>query len=103
MDLIVHGLVWAPSARVRFENDAPGSIQKLRGGVVAQKLFVLRTDPSGFEIRPAQSVVKTKILLTSTSTTVDGGSTTIEAVVDYRPDAVNPADRVAVNSSRVVD
>ncbi len=56
-----------------------------------------------FEVQPATSAVDTRILLTSTSTSDDGASTKVEAVVAYRPHAADLEDRVAVSSFRVVD
>jgi hypothetical protein len=106
IDLVLHGLVWAPNGRVTFENDSSESTQRLLGGVVAERLWILRADTSGspprFEIRPASSAVDTQILLTSTAA-FDGGSTTVDAVVQYRPQATDIAERVAVISFRVRD
>jgi len=37
------------------------------------------------------------------ATTADGRSTSVQAVVDYRPDETNVANRVAINSLRVLE
>lgn len=107
-DLVVHGLVWAPDGWFTFGNQNPGALQKLLGGIVVGGLWTPSVDLTStvgipnFEIRPATSTVDTRVLLTSTST-LDGVSTTVEAVVAYRPHAADLDHRVAVNSFRVVD
>jgi hypothetical protein len=101
-DLVIHGLVWAPGGWVTFDNSRPGSKQKLLGGIVVGGLWTRDVDLPNFAIRPATSLVDTRILLTSTST-LGGVSTTVEAVVAYRPHASNLDHRVAVNSFRVSD
>ena len=73
----------------------------LLGGIVVAGFWTLNVDLAGFAIEPATSIVDTRILLTSTST-LNGVSTTVEAVVAYRPQAANLDDRVAVTSFRVV-
>jgi hypothetical protein len=37
------------------------------------------------------------------ATTADGRSTSVQAVVDYRPDETNVAKSVAINSLRVLE
>jgi Tfp pilus assembly protein PilX len=103
MDVVIHGLVWAPHERVVLNNSNTNSKQQLLGGVVVRRLGVLHVPPAPtFQIMPATSAVDTGVLLRSTST-LDGASTTVEAVVQYRPHATDPNHRVAVNSLRVVD
>jgi hypothetical protein len=99
-DLVVHGLVWAPRSQITIA-DALVADQQLLGGVVVRRLHLLHIAPD-FEIRPASSAVDTQVLLTSTST-LNGAKTTVEAVVSYRPHAPDLEDRVAVTSFRVVD
>ena len=101
--LTVHGLVWAPRGRINIDNLSSGVDQQLLGGVVLQTLWLLRADHHSFEIRPATSTVDTSIRLRSTSTSADGVSTTVEAVVQYRPQATNIDQRVRVTSFRVDD
>jgi hypothetical protein len=102
-DLVIHGLVWAPDGWFRFDLARPGSMQMLLGGIVVGGLSTLHVEPPPrFAVRPATSTVDTQILLRSTST-MNGVSTTVEATVQYRPQAANLDQRVAVNSFRVVD
>ncbi len=101
-EIVIHGLVWAPDGRFEFDNEVVNSIQQLLGGIVVGRLWTLRVYPSGFKIAPATSTVDTRVLLTSTST-LNGVSTTVEAVVAYRPQAASLDNRVAVTSYRVVD
>jgi hypothetical protein len=100
---VIHGLVWAPRGRINIDNETFGADQQLLGGVVLQTMWLLHLDHDSFEIRPATSTVDTRLRLASTSTTAGGVSTTVEAVVQYRPQAPNPGQRVAVSSFRVVD
>ena len=99
--LAVHGLIWTPRGRINIDDTSFGVDQRLLG-VVVQTLWLLDLDHDSFELRPATSKVDTRILLTSTST-LKGVSTKVEAVVQYRPQASDVNLRVAVNSSRVVD
>src|SRR4029079_5772078 len=43
-----------------------------------------------------------KLVMTAKATTPDGRSTSVQAVVDYRPDETNVANRVAINSLGVL-
>ena len=45
--LVIHGLVWMPDGRFAFDNGANGSLQKLLGGIVTQRLWMVRVDTSG--------------------------------------------------------
>ena len=101
-DLVIHGLVWAPGWWFTFDLNDAGSKQMLLGGIVVGGFWTLNVDLPNFEIGPATSTVDTRILLTATST-LNGATTTVEAVVAYRPHAANLDNRVAVNSFRVVD
>jgi hypothetical protein len=101
-DLVIHGLVWAPGWWFTFDLDDPGSKQMLLGGIVVGGLWTQNVYLPEFAIESAESTADTRILLTSTST-MNGATTTVEAVVSYRPHAANLEDRVAVNSFRVVD
>jgi hypothetical protein len=104
----VHGLIWGPANRVVLDNYADGSVQQLLGGVVTLRLWIGDNWASGlgipqtFDIRPATAASDAFIKLRSTST-VDGVTTTVEAIVQYRPQESDPNKRVAVNSSYVVD
>jgi hypothetical protein len=53
-------------------------------------------------VEPATGATDAMIRLRSTSTR-NSVSTTVEAIVQYRPQASDVNQRVAVNSSRVVD
>ena len=58
---------------------------------------------TGFKISVATTPGLAKIVMTAKSATSDGVSTSVQAVVDYRPDETNLANRVAINSLRVLD
>jgi hypothetical protein len=109
--LVVHGLVWAPANRVVLDNFRANSFNWLAGGVVTLRLWIgdnwagsaEETFPDyQFKIRPANAASDAEVKLRSQST-VDGVTTTVEAIVQYRPQANLPAERVAVKSSYVVD
>jgi hypothetical protein len=104
----VHGLVWAPTNRVVFDNPNASSVQRLLGGVVARRLWIgdlvaTPTSPSQvFEIAPASAATDAEILVQSTST-MNGVTTEVEALVAYRPGATDVDQRVRITSLRVVD
>jgi hypothetical protein len=108
VSVTVHGLVWAPTNRVVFDNPNASSVQRLLGGVVATRLWIgdlvlTATSPSqDFAIEPASAASDAEILVRSTST-MNGVTTEVEAVVAYRPGSTDLDERVRVTSLRVVD
>ena len=58
---------------------------------------------TGFKIAVATTPTLAKIIMTAEAATPDGATTAVQAIVDYRPDEANLANRVAINSLRVVD
>ena len=100
--LVAHGLVYAPTGRLEFGNATNTAEQKIMGGLVVARL-VLQSSASAqnFEIAVATSPIDVTVLLTATAT--KSGTTTIRAVVDYRPYEDNLDARLAISSWRVVD
>jgi hypothetical protein len=98
-DVAVHGLFWAPYARLSLGNITNAANGQLVGGLVIGQLETQASNSaSEFSIGIESNPVETRLLLESTATK-DGESTTIRSVVQYRPD-----DRLlAVNSWRVAD
>ncbi len=96
-DVAIHGLVWAPRAGVTLGNITNAANGQLLGGIV---IALLDTQASasasafsiGIEVSPADS----RLLLISTATK-GGRSTSIRAVVQFRPDS----GELAINSWRV--
>ena len=106
--LVIRGLVWSPTSRIVLDNPHLFStVHQLLGGVVTYQLWIGDTTPGGPTsaadvVRPATGATDAVIRLRSASTR-DGVTTTVEAIVQYRPQADDPNERVAVNSSRVLD
>ena len=105
---MLHGLLWGPNGRVVLDNSHPSlTVHRLLGGVVANQLWIGDAStgwPTAAPdvVEPATGATDAVIRLRSTSTR-DGVTTTVEAIVQYRPQADDPNERVAVNSSRVLD
>lgn len=100
-EFVAHGLFYAPLAEAEFGNVSNSAIQKLKGGIiVAQLILQAATSATNFEIAVPTSPITGKIEITSTATK-HGGTTSIRAIVEYRPYEVAVDDRVAVNSWRV--
>ncbi|NNE12806.1 MAG: hypothetical protein HKN41_11255, partial [Ilumatobacter sp.] len=99
-DMVVHGLIWAPEARMTFANVTNTANGQVLGGAVVSNI-VLDSSASaiGFVIAVEPSDLHGKIQLDSTATTPDGGTTTIRSIVDYRP----TTSYTAVTSWRVID
>lgn len=100
---VVRGLVYTPNASVLFDNASNSARQQLLGGAVVARLSIQASaSASGFIVSTATTPTLSKLVLTATSNSVStpGASTTVQAIVDYRPD-LPPASRVAVNSLRV--
>jgi Tfp pilus assembly protein PilX len=98
-DMAVHGLVWAPEARMTFSNVTNTANGQLLGGAV---LSNIKMDSSasavGFIIAVEASDLHGKLLLDSVAE-LDGKTTTIRSIVDYRPST----NYAAVTSWRVVE
>jgi hypothetical protein len=95
--LVTHGLLYAPTGRLEFGNATASAKQKILGGLVVAKL-VLQSSASAenFEIHVATSPVDYTVLLIATAS--KSGTTTIRAVVDYRPYEDVLDDRLAISS-----
>ena len=98
-DMAIHGLVWAPEARMTFSNVTNTANGQLLGGAVLSNIELQSSASTvGFIIAVAPSDLSGKLQLESTATT-PRGSTTIRSIVDYRPST----SYTAVTSWRVVD
>ena len=97
---VTHGLLYAPTARLEFGNATNTSEQKVLGGLVVARLVLQSSaSASNFAIQVATSPIKVTVLLTATAT--KNGSTTIRAVIDYRPYSQDIKQRLAISSWRV--
>jgi hypothetical protein len=102
--LVFHGQVYTPNGWFSFDNSSNTAKQKLLGGAVVSRMSIQASaSASAFEISVAASPFESDLILTATSTSPDGASTTAQAVVEYRVDEVDPNLRVAINSLRIVD
>jgi hypothetical protein len=101
-ELVAHGQIYAPLARMEFGNVTNTATQKLLGGVVVAHL-VLQSSASAtnFEIAVPTTPINVKLMLTSRA--VKNGTTTIRAVIDYRPFTDTLTNRIAINSWRVCE
>ena len=97
---VTHGLLYAPTARLEFGNATNSAEQKILGGLVVARL-VLQSSASAtnFAIQVATSPIDVTVLLTATAT--KNGTTTIRAVIDYRPYSTDIKQRLAISSWRV--
>ena len=95
--LITHGLLYAPTGKLEFGDATASAKQKIMGGLVVARL-VLQSSASAanFEIAVATSPVDYTVLLIAQAT--NRGTTTIRAVVDYRPYEDLLDKRLAVSS-----
>jgi hypothetical protein len=98
-DMVMHGLVWAPDARISFDEVTNTANGQLLGGAVVSNVD-LRSSASavGFIIAVEPSDLHGKIQLDSVAE-LDGATTTIRSIVDYRP----TTSYTAVTSWRVLD
>jgi Tfp pilus assembly protein PilX len=98
-DMAIHGLVWAPEARITFSEVTNTANGQLLGGAVISNID-MRSSASavGFIIAVAPSDLHGKLLLDSVAE-LDGKTTTIRSIVDYRPST----NYAAVTSWRVVE
>lgn len=98
-DVAVHGLFWAPKAAATLGNITNAANGQLLGGLVVARLDTQASaSASAFSIGIESSPRNARYLLASTAT-LDGHSTTIQAVVQFRP----TDSQLAINSWRVVD
>ncbi len=98
-DVAVHGLFWAPLAAASLGNITNSANGQLLGGLVVARLDTQASaSASAFSIGIETSPRDARYLLSSTAT-LYGSSTTIQAVVQFRP----TSSELAVNSWRVVD
>lgn len=98
-DVAVHGLVWAPNGAASLGNITHAANGQLLGGLVIAMLDAQASaSASAFLVGIETNPIDARLLLTSTAT-LNGCSTVIRAVVQFRPDTGD----LAVNSWRVVD
>lgn len=98
-DVAFHGLFWAAHSKIQLGNVTNAALGQLIGGVVIAQLDAQASNSAqAFAIGIEGTPIETHFLLESTATK-DGTSTTIRAVVQYRPDS----RQLAVNSWRIVD
>ena len=94
----VAGLIWAPYAAFEIGNVTNEAVVALRGGAVVAAIDIgASASITGFVIQVPTSPVTQTLLLTSTAT-LNGVTTTIKAVVEYRA-----PKEVAVVSWRVAN
>jgi hypothetical protein len=98
-DVAIHGLVWAPRSKASLGNVTNAANGQILGGIVIANLDTQASaSASSFLIGIETNPTDGKLLLISTAT-LNGISTTIRAVVQYRPDS----GELAINSWRVVN
>jgi len=103
-DGVFHGMVYTPNSEFRFDNSSNSATQQLLGGAAVAGMSVqASSSATGFKIAVATTPTLAKIVMTAESATPDGGTTSVQAIVDYRPDEIVMANRVAINSLRVLD
>lgn len=100
-ELVTHGLIYVPTGQVRFANAAaPMTDVRILGGVASARLDI-QVEPSAtnFRIGVDTLPIDVDLLLTSTAT-LDGNTTDMQAVVIYEP--TEPvATRIDVENWRV--
>ena len=96
-DVAIHGLFWAPQAGTSLGNITNAANGQLLGGIVIANLDTQASaSASAFMIGIESNPIDVRMLLVSTATLKEK-STTIRAVVQFRPDTGD----LAVNSWRV--
>jgi hypothetical protein len=96
-DVAIHGLFWAPLAKMSLGNVTNAANGQLLGGVVLANMDTQASaSASAFAIGIEANPVDTRLLLVSTAEK-NGEATTIRAVLQFRPDT----GELAVNSWRV--
>jgi hypothetical protein len=99
-DMAMHGMVWAPTARITFSNVANIAKAQLLGGAVVSNIKVdSAAGTAGLVISVEPGDITGLLQLDSTATSSDGGTTTIRSIVDYRPST----KYAAATSWRVLD
>jgi hypothetical protein len=102
-EFVANALVYAPLAQIEFGNVSNTATQKMLGGLIVSRLVLQSsTSATNFEISVPTSPITAEIQLTSTATK-NGGSTSIRAVVEYRPYEADIDGRIRVNSWRVCE
>jgi hypothetical protein len=82
--LAIQGLVWAPNAGLQFNEVTNDTSAVLRGGAVLAHLDAgASASATGFLIELPTATTSRMLELTATATS--GGSTSIRAVLDWRP------------------
>lgn len=85
-DMAIHGMVWAPLARITLSNVANTAEAQLLGGAVLSNIkFDSSASATGFVIAVEPGDITGLLQMDSTATTPDGRTTTIRSIVDYRP------------------
>ena len=98
-DMAMHGLVWAPEASILFTQITNRADGQLLGGVVVSSIDLSSSSSgTGFVIAVEPSDLWGKLQLDSTAE-LDGSTTTIRSIVDFRP----TTGYVAVTSWRVLE
>jgi len=101
-EFVAHALVYVPRAQVEFGNVSNTATQKMLGGLIVSRLVLQSsTSATNFEIKVPTSPITARIQLTSTA--VKNGTTSIQAVVEYRPYEADIDERIRVNSWRVCE
>lgn len=102
-ELVTHGRIYTPLQQVRFANAAsPTTDVRVLGGVIVARLDIqVVPSATNFRIGVQTSPGTAEVVLTSTATK-NGLTTSMEAVVGYRPTA-SVDDRIDIRSWRVCD
>jgi hypothetical protein len=98
-DMAMHGLLWAPEARITFSEVTNTADGQLLGGAVISNIDMRSSASSiGFIIAVEPSDLHGKMQMDSIAE-LDGQTTTVRSIVDYRPST----NYAAVTSWRVLD
>lgn len=98
-DAAIHGLFWAPHSKLSLGNVTNAAVGQLIGGVAIGQLDAQASaSADAFSIGVEGTPIEATFLLESTAMK-EGQSTTIRAVVQFRPDS----REMAINSWRVAD
>jgi hypothetical protein len=99
-DIAMNGLLWAPYHGISFGTVSAKKDAAIRGGAVVASLIgkISTAGEGGFLIRVPTSEASVELLLVSTAL-IDGASTTVRVIADWRP----TTGQLAVNSWRVVN
>lgn len=102
-EFVAQALVYAPLGEIEFGNVSNTATQKMLGGLIVSRLVLQSaTSATNFEISVPTSPITAVIQLTSTGVK-DNVTTSIQAVVEYRPYEEDIDDRVRINSWRVCE